>query len=670
MCSVKKRVISAVTALSLSTAVLGATPILADEPAAASAPTRVLSVEYMGRGTDLKETSPGKANLTADDVGKKFWVGVAVTNVHDLPLFTNGVYSLELAFEYDPEYVRPYFSSNDADTANTEWETELATANLGSSNSTVLWKDDKYEIISAVETDIDTISDREGTAAEIQSRKDSGWKMCTAAVTLKDGAAFDDVRFKSLADGTKQYLLRLPFKLISAPMDGTSPNVLSLVRGPSTLDIGAGATGTDPFSAWEATVPDPSDAENMKTLFTYPGDIRLFASDASVENIIAVKPKTGDETADTEYTMYRDIEQTLDGFNSEDLTYYLTVPNEASKLKLKIDATDEPDVYVNGATDKTAVTSDGGVYVTDEFDIAELVKNPDGTPAEQKGYNNTVTVTVNGTTYTIYIRRLLEPKIVLEPGNSPYGLIERMGVDYKGTADGWSETKIAEAKQAFDDSHTVNKTYGAGYVPDGGQMDLPYTTVAWEDIGVNYDMEPTAIFVYEAATFTDPGIKVYDAYGDEVTVNDSDLTKELKVRQISGGVPTYSASEGTDIYLSETSGKYDLAGKIIRPDKYEIIYTYNYVEDGVAKTMQMTRPTIILSKRGDVELSSPVLLNRGDASGLTNHWSSIKGRSALFAWRVTDIEVSDPCLLNRGDAAKLTLLWSTGMAEQYYTTLK
>lgn len=667
MRNIANKVISAVTAMTLGTAVLGAMPISADAPGA-STPTRVLSVEYMGKGADLKETSPGKANLTTADVGDEFWVGVGVTNVHDLPLFTNGVYSLELAFEYDPDYVRPYFVSNSTDDANDEWAAELETGNLGSANSTVLWHEDRYEIISSIETDIDTISDREGTAAEIQSRKDNGWKMCTVAVTLKEDVAFDSVRFKDLSDGTKQYLLRLPFKLISAPTDGTSPTVLSLVRGPSTFDIGAGATGTDPFSAWEATVADPSDAENMKTLFTFAGDIKLFASDASVADIIPVKPKTGDETADTEYTMYRDIEQTLDGFNSEDLTYYLTVPNDASKLKLKIDASDEPEVYVNGSTDKTAVTSTGGVYETDEFDVAELVKNPDGTAAEQKGYNNTVTVTVNGTTYTIYIRRLLEPKIVLEPGNSPYGLIERMGVEYKGTADGWSDTKIAEAKQAFDDSHAVNKTYGNGYVPDGGQTELPYTTVAWDDIGVNYDMDPTAIFVYEAATFTDPGIKVYDAYGDEVAVNDSDLTKELKVRQISSGVPTYAASEGTDIYLSETSGKYDLAGKIIRPDKYEIIYTYNYVEDGVAKTLQLTRPTIILSKRGDIQLTTTPYVNVNDSTNMNKIWGQLKSRSALFAFRTADIQLTTTPYINVNDATKMASTWGSGYT-QYYTIL-
>ena len=95
------------------------------------------------------------------------------------------------------------------------------------------------------------------------------------------------------------------------------------------------------------------------------------------------------------------------------------------------------------------------------------------------GYNNTVTITAGGTTYTVYIRRLLKPKIILNPGNSPYGLIQQDDVNFP------TQTDKDEAKKAFNDSHTTNKKFAAGKIPTGGQTTIAYTTVAWEDYDTN-----------------------------------------------------------------------------------------------------------------------------------------------------------------------------------------
>ena len=234
-----KKVISGITTVSLGMAMVGSMPAIADD-AAATSTVRTLSVDFMGRGATPQETSPGSARLNADDVGKEFWVGVAVDNVNDLPLFTDGIYSLELAFEYDPDFVEPYFTSENAET---EWAAALESGNLAAANSSTWWNSEQYEIISVAETDINTTTDRENADVMAQREAD-GWKMCTVCVTLKSGASFDGARFKDLADGAKQYLLKLPFKLNSVPADDavdTNPRVLSLVRGPETLDIGSGA---------------------------------------------------------------------------------------------------------------------------------------------------------------------------------------------------------------------------------------------------------------------------------------------------------------------------------------------------------------------------------------------------------------------------------------------
>lgn len=61
------------------------------------------------------------------------------------------------------------------------------------------------------------------------------------------------------------------------------------------------------------------------------------------------------------------------------------------------------------------------------------------------GYNNTVTITAGGTTYTVYIRRLLKPKIILNPGNSPVGMIMSDNVKYPTSID--KDNAIADFKK-------------------------------------------------------------------------------------------------------------------------------------------------------------------------------------------------------------------------------
>lgn len=269
--------------------------------------------------------------------------------------------------------------------------------------------------------------------------------------------------------------------------------------------------------------------------------------------------------------------------------------------------------------------------------------------------------------YTFNVQQLTNVRIEMNPGNSPFGLIERMGTKFGGT---WSDTDIETAKTAFDNSDAVNKTYDNAWIPTDGQTAVPYTTVAWESIGTNYDMDSNAIFVYEAATFTDPGFKIYDEAGEVVALSAANFSKKLEVKEIGVGVPTYDASEGTDIQLTETDGKYDLSGKIIRPDKYEIVYTYNYtsLDDGTAQTFTASRPTVILSKRGDIQLTTTPYVNVNDSTQMQKIWGSLRGRSALFAFRTADIQLTTTPYLNVNDATTFAKIWGSSL-DQYYTTL-
>lgn len=267
--------------------------------------------------------------------------------------------------------------------------------------------------------------------------------------------------------------------------------------------------------------------------------------------------------------------------------------------------------------------------------------------------------------YTFNVQQLTDVRIEMNPGNSPFGLIERMGTKFGGT---WSDTDIEAAKTGFDNSHSVNKTYDSSWIPTGGQTTVPYSTNAWAD--TNYDYDATAIFVYEDKKFTDPGITIYDEAGVAVTLSGSNLSKGLTVRKFDGGMPTYEASEGTDVVISETDGKFDLSSKVIRPDKYDIVYTYTYTSlaDGTTATFTAKRPTIVLSERGDVDLTDPPLLNGNDGSVLSSQWKKVEQRSVLFTYRVADIDLTDPPLLNGNDGSVLSSQWKKGFV-QFYTTL-
>ena len=133
--------------------------------------------------TLLNDASPGKAGFSKDDVNLtnplEFWVGIGVENVNDLPLFTDGVYSLDVAFEYNPNYVKPYWDKTTASsTAEQSWNDELVKGNLSSTgDSSAWWDDTQYEITSVRECDIDTaLSDRENST-EANQRALDGWKM-------------------------------------------------------------------------------------------------------------------------------------------------------------------------------------------------------------------------------------------------------------------------------------------------------------------------------------------------------------------------------------------------------------------------------------------------------------------------------------------------------------
>lgn len=341
-----------------------------------------------------------------------------------------------------------------------------------------------------------------------------------------------------------------------------------------------------------------------------------------------------------------------------------------------------------------------GTYTTGAIEL-------DPANGTNNGVSNTIEINLTGTAegpiYTIYVRQLVEAKIVLNPGNSPYGLIERMGAEYHKEGDTWTPwtaEEITAAKEAFANSDPADgnlhyATIGdeeAARVPNGGQTEYSYSKQAWQEAGAstvinkNYDLDSDAMFVYYDTKIQDVGLKVFDSNGNEPT--DLVVTAKVELDNYKGGLPTYTDTdfEGNDAYGTHDYGVqnkpvseliYDISLLAIRPNIYDIEYTCTYTDSATSQITELTitRPLIVVARRGDVQINlGGAAVNPGDASTLTQSWGQIASRSKLFAFRIADVQTvsTSENAINPGDASTLTQRWGSigqSTSTQYYTSL-
>ena len=113
MNKILKSLVSGFTSLSMCAVCMISIPATADEYEIIEKQATIITlyVDFIGKGSTQNAARTDKAGFSIDDVNLtnplEFWVGIGVENVNDLPLFTDGVYSLDVAFEYDPNYVKP-----------------------------------------------------------------------------------------------------------------------------------------------------------------------------------------------------------------------------------------------------------------------------------------------------------------------------------------------------------------------------------------------------------------------------------------------------------------------------------------------------------------------------------------------------------------------------------
>ena len=236
----------------------------------------------------------------------------------------------------------------------------------------------------------------------------------------------------------------------------------------------------------------------------------VLANDPSIKEIKAnsVKGSTVDSTAlpfkDSKY----ENDVAFDNAETPAIKdYYVRVPDvDADSIQFNVTLTNP---------DTTTITASDGTTLTP-------TKNGDGTytikaPLTNKGQTeNTITITTKaGTdndaptlTYTFHVQQLVEAKITLNYGNSPYGEIMKDS----------AITDKAKAKEEFDKS---NK-YATGYIPANvaSKQNVSYPFRAWVDVkdldgitaaeqaklvdpDINIDRNDYAIFIYNGRTFVE-----------------------------------------------------------------------------------------------------------------------------------------------------------------------
>lgn len=292
--------------------------------------------------------------------------------------------------------------------------------------------------------------------------------------------------------------------------------------------------------------------------------------------------------------------------------------------------------------DTTTLTAVGGT----------ATKNDDGTytvtaPLTSKGAAaNVVTITTKAgdaedaptITYTFNIQQLVEAKIVLNYGNSPYGEIMKDS----------AITDKDAAKEAFN----VNNQFTSAYLPTGCSLDLLYKPLAWggaTDSDKNMDRNDYALFVYEKSDFTDPGFVATDSLGnivDPTTITRSidvyNLTANNLSEDLTSVAPTTIVKTG--VAADYTFTEITTAAAYVRPDVYDMIYTF--IDPNTNDTVSVTRKIIVLLKRGDTNVDNSVngtdlstIVNYVKGVSLTDETIAPETTTNLFKYRVVDMNM-------------------------------
>lgn len=608
-----------------------------------------------GLGPSDQPVAKDRALTVEDGV---FWIGVSLDNLYNATFIREGgIRDLEIGFDYNPKYVTPVsnleYDPTDPNNSKVDadgWLKLIQDYNLTSADAVDnadRWSSANYEIdgeASIYSTQLDESYGREFTSPD-------DWKMMfvtvarTSEITAEEN---EKNRFTGITDSEtdagSHYILRAPFRLVDVPDGEDKPFVLRLTLGPSTLVMTTGMNG-DIGYAWEKETRT-EDNYNLKNIFSFNGDINLFQADgANNLNGMSVAHTLTGSTDEISNQLFGDAEMVNEvTFRPTDKEYYVKVGSTADKaLITMVGPTKEPQVTHRvasggGTTTPCAITHDvtQSAWIA-EIPLTEIVKDEDG-------FDDVVKISIaqegaDAIEYIVYIKKeeeiTGEAKIVLHPGNSPYGLIERMATEYHGAEGAWDEDKIAAAKEEFNKGNR----FVAGYVPDGGNINQEYSPNAWigeygdvsniENSEINLDRNEYTQVLFNGTKFVDAGFVAYDSFGNKV--DDKLVTRTITVKKMNDAdVNTMKDDmvEDETIVLSniENDAESDAFENLsyIRPGIYEMKYTY--FDSYSNSTAEASRKIVILWELGDSDLSG--ILNSTDADVL-NHL--LAGRINLYS---------------------------------------
>lgn len=661
-------------------------------------------VDYLGMAvrSDNPDRGPSSTKwesrpaFTELQKGSIFWVGVRVTNLNMVSFIqSGGIQELEITFDYNSDYIAPAddlaltLSGDDLrqySPDRTKWIEQIKDFNFTEEGSTeeytgnALW-DSRYYSIGAgtvPNAEPDQSPGREPTSTPMTS---NSWKSAHMFIQkINELENSNTTRFYNIGTGAEQYLIRIPFILKDAPTDGTKPETLFLSRGPASLQISTDTDDGMPYQ-WENEDrrPDVNPIRNLKRYFTFGGDLNLFQETDGITSLqFTYTTGEGEEATENNIDLYENYEQNGNSvvYNPETLLYYISVPKDIEKINFMIKGTEEkPQVKHGDYSSPSALQDVAGVTKTDDswtgsVTLSGIVaasgqeNTPDivGVPNDAS-YKNVVTITVGTKTYTVHVREAKsepagEARIELAPGNSPYGLIERMGEKwYTGEGTAWTEEEIAAAKKVFD---SVNK-FTSGYTPDKGNTAALYTVEAWvgdgEDVSsediknpeINMDRNVNTQFYYNKSEYQEMGFTAYNSDGTTVAAIDVTVTIGLD-KMAADNINNFKDDA---VEHDDAVNVADLGEEIsARPGIYTLTYSF---EDKISKeTITNTRKFVVVWENGDADLSG--YLNSGDADTvydvlarrLVPYNGVIDSSANVHKYRMLDVDNSQ--YVNSGDA--------------------
>lgn len=291
-------------------------------------------------------------------------------------------------------------------------------------------------------------------------------------------------------------------------------------------------------------------------------------------------------------------------------------------------------------------------------------------PITESGQDTTtITVTMtaaDGTTtrdYTFIVQKLVEGKIQLDYGNSPYGeIMKDVAINNKTLA-----------KDAF---VTNNYTYNS----------ISYHPYAWNnnenatdkstDPKVNLDMNDYAHFVYQGEEFVDAGFTATDSLNN--TISAANVTMEMTVKEMpTDPAASMNDSAVTDVTLSNAPGSAktfsDLKNMAVRPGIYDLVY--KFTDPQTQEQVTETRKVVMLWTLGDANLSK--VLNPSDASyiiqtirGIATPLNNVTGSTrCIYYYRIIDTNLSG--VVNPSDQSyTIQIIKNIAPTVKLYKTIK